>query len=379
MTKDALGYYRILNVSPEASGEEIKRQYRDLAKVWHPDHNKAENALEVFQKLSSAYEVLQDETARLVYDILSQVYDEKTFPDLENIQPIKSGTEGIDLRVLTPTNVRGQIWKTLVSHPRIVCGYRDALRQTFKISAGNWLLGWWSAGGLLKTPRALIQNFKEVDNKTANLQLLSHNAVAYWHEKDVLSAAASAVRALDYADAGQKACLQKFIALLNQRIPRPKAWNFAALRLVQLIIPGILLLLPLFSGGAVYLTESELWDYFSKKDEISYYQEVNFGKRGRSVDDVVVGKILNIPVDRADSSRLYHLRQKVKIMYGPSDDFDVMKELPARTTVRLTGLSPDNIWARVMIDNGEMGFVRQEMLQQGIGLPIPEFSQIVNN
>ena len=63
-------------------------------------------------------------------------------------------------------------------------------------------------------------------------------------------------------------------------------------------------------------------------------------------------------------------------MYGPSEDFDRLKQLPAGTTVRLTGMSPDNIWGRIMLDNGEMGFVYLDSLKKGVGKPIPDFSRI---
>ena len=48
-----------------------------------------------------------------------------------------------------------------------------------------------------------------------------------------------------------------------------------------------------------------------------------------------------------------------------------LKKLPADTTVRLTGYSPDNVWARILIDNGEMGFVRMNILIKGIGKEVP--------
>ena len=116
--------------------------------------------------------------------------------------------------------------------------------------------------------------------------------------------------------------------------------------------------------------------YFSDKKEITYYQEVDFHERGTGVDDMVVAKILNIPVDRGDRKQLYHLQTTEKVMYGPSDDFDVLETVAAGTTVRLTGISPDEIWARVMLDSGDMGFVRKERLAPGIGNEIPEFSRI---
>ena len=87
--KDSLGYYAVLELDSQAGAEAVKQNYRELAKKWHPDYNKAENALEVFQKLSVAYDVLQDEHQRLIYDLLSCVYDGSGFPEhLPDGQPL---------------------------------------------------------------------------------------------------------------------------------------------------------------------------------------------------------------------------------------------------------------------------------------------------
>lgn len=59
MIFDPLGYYRCLNADYNTDEKILKINYREKAKFWHPDHNKAENALEEFQKISIAYEILK--------------------------------------------------------------------------------------------------------------------------------------------------------------------------------------------------------------------------------------------------------------------------------------------------------------------------------
>ena len=79
---DPKGYYAALGVSFDADEHMIKINYRDKAKFWHPDHNTSEEALENFQKLSVAYDIVKDDVSRLTYDLLAQAYPAETLPDM---------------------------------------------------------------------------------------------------------------------------------------------------------------------------------------------------------------------------------------------------------------------------------------------------------
>ena len=62
-------YFRILGVSREASEEEIKKSYRKIAMLYHPDRNPgSKEAEEKFKLASEAYEVLRDPEKREIYD-----------------------------------------------------------------------------------------------------------------------------------------------------------------------------------------------------------------------------------------------------------------------------------------------------------------------
>ena len=65
--------YAILNVSRDASPEEVTKAYRKLAFVFHPDKHQSQDlkdgAQEAFSKLQEAYEILSDERKRQIYDI----------------------------------------------------------------------------------------------------------------------------------------------------------------------------------------------------------------------------------------------------------------------------------------------------------------------
>lgn len=61
-------YYEILGVGPNATKDEIKEAYRQLALQWHPDKNKSSNAHQKFIVINQAYLILSDDEARAKYD-----------------------------------------------------------------------------------------------------------------------------------------------------------------------------------------------------------------------------------------------------------------------------------------------------------------------
>ncbi|MBE0638088.1 MAG: J domain-containing protein [Bacteroidales bacterium] len=64
-------YYKILGVDKKATKAEIKKQYRKMAQMYHPDRNPDnKSAEEKFKDISEAYEVLGDDQKREKYDQL---------------------------------------------------------------------------------------------------------------------------------------------------------------------------------------------------------------------------------------------------------------------------------------------------------------------
>lgn len=62
-------FYKALGVSEKATGDEIKRAYRKLAKQYHPDSTGGDKAkAERFKDISRAYDVLGEPKKRALYD-----------------------------------------------------------------------------------------------------------------------------------------------------------------------------------------------------------------------------------------------------------------------------------------------------------------------
>jgi curved DNA-binding protein len=73
---DFQDYYELLGVSKDASGADIKKAFRKLARKYHPDVAEDEDAAEEkFKQINEAYEVLGDPEKRQRYDQLGSNWD----------------------------------------------------------------------------------------------------------------------------------------------------------------------------------------------------------------------------------------------------------------------------------------------------------------
>lgn len=68
-------FYDVLNVSREASDDEIKKAYRKLAHKYHPD--KKDGNEEKFKEVNEAYQTLSDQNKKSQYDQFGQTFDQQ--------------------------------------------------------------------------------------------------------------------------------------------------------------------------------------------------------------------------------------------------------------------------------------------------------------
>jgi hypothetical protein len=73
--------YKVLGLDPKSSQQDIKKAFRKLAKVHHPDKSSEQNKEineAIFREIAEAYEILSDPAQKHEYDHFRATYDERS-------------------------------------------------------------------------------------------------------------------------------------------------------------------------------------------------------------------------------------------------------------------------------------------------------------
>ena len=372
---DSLSYYKILEVSPTASDNEIKTNYKNLVKHWHPDHNSSPNALDIFQQISQAYDVLKNPQTRLKYDLLSVIYNKNNFPDMNALALLRNlhGQEDLNLRAFRLLEVTGKGFKHNVIDKVYYCSQYEAGGVIAQITKHNWMCGFLGFKAFFINIKALFSNFYNIKNKKNNLVMFLHYALVYDEKGRKEEAFTSLCLARQYAVGNEICYIDRYAKTFTDVKPLVvKSWNFSKLRKIQLFYPFILIAVIGAVLGVTFLRQAEI----QKNNRTIIKEEVHFINGSKIFSDISVAKIFDIPIDIYDKERLYHLIKDTNAMHGADESFDVYKRIEKGTTVRITGQTVDNKWLRIMFDNGEMAFVKASELKKGIGNEIPLWSKI---
>lgn len=120
--EDFKDYYQTLNVSPDASAEEIKKTYYQLARKYHPDLNPGDIAAENYlKKVNEAHSVLSDAEKRQEYDLERENWQK------EQEQNIIASEQNLDSKSIN----FGKFFHNTLNRIGLTQGYKTTEDQTF--------------------------------------------------------------------------------------------------------------------------------------------------------------------------------------------------------------------------------------------------------
>ena len=190
-------HYDTLGLDKNATSEEIKRAYRTLSFKYHPDRNKEEGAMQMFQKINAANEILSDQMKRTAYDMqMNMGIDiDIEMGDLNNIfgslfGGLGGGTGGPKIHVFKGgfgsglAGLGGEFIQSLQKPPPVIKDVYISFEQSYSGSSVTLDLETWNIVNNVKVPNHTTIQFDIpagiYDNETIclkNMGNIVHNNI----------------------------------------------------------------------------------------------------------------------------------------------------------------------------------------------------------
>ena len=99
-------FYTLLGLRPGASVQDVRRAYRDLSKLYHPDTTELDSAIATvkFQALNAAYATLSNPEKRLAYDNNVGYSRLAVMQPLSNVAPNNKKYDPTDSAYISPSD-----------------------------------------------------------------------------------------------------------------------------------------------------------------------------------------------------------------------------------------------------------------------------------
>tara|TARA_Y100000768_G_C23976573_1_gene683386 strand:- start:2200 stop:2781 length:582 start_codon:yes stop_codon:yes gene_type:complete len=172
-----MDYYRILELNDDCSKDEIKKNYRSLSLIYHPDKNNGDDT--DFKKINEAYEVLYDDEKRKRYNI-QRIFKNIEFTEEDHLllekyyQQLIQSNEFKLMKLLyrsIPDESKQSLWRRFKKRNR-----KDIIRsqKTIDITQLNHN----------ETVHLIIQKSDIQGNTLKIIHILSKNGVYYLYLRD---------------------------------------------------------------------------------------------------------------------------------------------------------------------------------------------------